>query len=67
MGRRGAVSGSRHVEGCRSAHSTSGPVTPVFLISQVLGHAAAVSSQSIAVSQPELSPEHKRGYKYVKT
>lgn len=39
----------------------------VFLISQLLGHAAAMNSQSINMSQLEPSFEHKQDYKYVKT
>lgn len=38
----------------------------VFLMSQVLGRAAAMNSHSITVSQPEPSFEHKRGHKYFK-
>lgn len=38
----------------------------VFPISQLLGHAAAMNSLSINMSQSEPSSEHKRDYKYVK-
>lgn len=50
----------------RAAHQPTGPVALSWLFSQVMGCAAAMNSQSISVSQPEPSFEHKRDYKYIK-